>query len=373
MPYVIGYSPPKDKAIGLRYYFYCVASLEAANRLVDRLKKEFGYECYIGEAATEADAEEKIQLAQSFKKVLPQLHQFLSRFRQRCEEWEAQPEPDPAKVLVCCGEFNRLAALAVEPVASNTTAHPPVSDAFLAFVCNQTKSAIKHAKLVEGFDSLIPDLICAAKAWFIDSTPLEQFSVSVGQRHWRDVELLEARKAVAGISAEAARRAIPGPASAPDNGGNCGVPAKFGESHLYPPLFIVEPQTSFADAWEVFCCEVINRHNETTEIYRRKAPESGIDLYWQSKQIAYQCKSVEDATSRFSVSKALKSLESAMKIRDSLRWNRYVFCTNVALTGPQEMQLRTILQEVEFLTPSFWVPRITEQLPHLRDRFRQLI
>jgi len=147
---------------------------------------------------------------------------------------------------------------------------------------------------------------------------------------------------------------------------------EFGESHLYPPLFVVEPQTSFADAWEVFCCEVLNRHEKTDKIYRRKPPENGVDLYWQSKKIAYQCKSVEETTGKFNITKAVASLTSAMKIRNTLSWEKYYLCSNMALTGPQEQRLRDILPNIELLTPSFWVPRCREQSKYFASRFKQL-
>ena len=147
---------------------------------------------------------------------------------------------------------------------------------------------------------------------------------------------------------------------------------EFGESYLYPPLFVVKPQTSFANAWEVFCCDVLNRHEKTTKIYRRKPPEGGVDLYWADKKIAYQCKSVEESTGRFSITKAVRSLKSAIVTRKKLPWKKYVLCGNVALTGPQEQQLRAILPEIELLTPSFWVPRCREQSRYLESRFRRL-
>ena len=90
------------------------------------------------------------------------------------------------------------------------------------------------------------------------------------------------------------------------------------------------------------------------------------------KQIAYQCKSVEDAAGRFSVTKAVASLHAALKTRQTLPWTKYVICTNVPLTGPQEDQLRAVHPETEFLTPSFWLPRCREQSEHLDGRFRRL-
>jgi hypothetical protein len=149
---------------------------------------------------------------------------------------------------------------------------------------------------------------------------------------------------------------------------------RFGYRMLKPPLFVVEPETSFATAWEVFCCDVLNRYYETDAIYQRKPPEGGIDLYWPVKKTAYQCKSVEDENGDFSLSKAKDSIDSALKTREHLPWDKFVLCSNVVLTGEQERKLREKLKEgeLEFLTPSFWQPRCVEQREHLRGRFNVL-
>jgi len=143
--------------------------------------------------------------------------------------------------------------------------------------------------------------------------------------------------------------------------------------HLYPPFFGVEPQTSFADAWEVFCCDVLNRHEKTTHIRRRTAPDAGIDLIWQEKSIAYQCKSVESGkTGDFDVTKALESFEAAKKSQAKIPWKQYIICTNVELTGSQETKICEQCSEVDvrFLTPSFWIPRCHEQWHEVGGRFR---
>jgi internalin A len=152
-------------------------------------------------------------------------------------------------------------------------------------------------------------------------------------------------------------------------GWNC-----FGYCMLMPPLFVVEPETTFPDAWEVFCCDVLNRHHKTTGIYQRKPPEGGVDLYWPEKKTAYQCKSVEDGGGRFNVTKALASIDAALETRKRLRWEKYALCSNVLLTGDQERKLREKLgdEELELLTPSFWQPRCLEQREYLRGRFNIL-
>jgi hypothetical protein len=58
------------------------------------------------------------------------------------------------------------------------------------------------------------------------------------------------------------------------------------EYHFHPPYFRSDPHLSFADAWEFFCCRLLNLENGTTAIRRREAPEQGVDLIWQAEGIA---------------------------------------------------------------------------------------
>ena len=98
-----------------------------------------------------------------------------------------------------------------------------------------------------------------------------------------------------------------------------------------------------------------------------------MDLHWKEENIAYQCKSVEEATGKFNVTKAKESLQRALEIREQLGWEKYVLCSNVYLTGPQEQQLREIFKDIKLLTPSFWVPRCLEQSKYLKDRFNRIV
>jgi small GTP-binding protein len=151
---------------------------------------------------------------------------------------------------------------------------------------------------------------------------------------------------------------------------------EFGRFHLYPPFFEILPgERSFDEAWEIFCCDVLNRHEKTTEIVRRKPPDDGVDLLWHEQKRAYQCKSVIDpATGRFDVGKAVESIEAAITKRKETGWETFYICSNVDVTGPQEEKLREKCPGVELklLTPGFWLPRCREQAVHLRGRFSEL-
>jgi hypothetical protein len=146
-----------------------------------------------------------------------------------------------------------------------------------------------------------------------------------------------------------------------------------GPSSFFPPFFVIEPEATFADAWETFCCDVLNRHEKTTEIYKRKAPERGVDLYWREKGYAYQCKSVSDDKGKFNVTKAVESIKAALEIRKTLPWDKFYLCVNVEITGNQVDKLRKALPDIELLTPSYWGPRCQEQWEHVKGRFKRLV
>ena len=106
---------------------------------------------------------------------------------------------------------------------------------------------------------------------------------------------------------------------------------------LNPPIFVVNEETNFPDSWEVFCCKLLNLENKTSNIVRRLPPENGVDLFFPDSKIAYQCKSVETGLrSGFNFTKIKNSFESALTIKSSLGWTKYVVCINTDLTGTQE-------------------------------------
>lgn len=145
------------------------------------------------------------------------------------------------------------------------------------------------------------------------------------------------------------------------------------EFHLYPPNFVIEPATSFSDAWEKFCAYLLSIENKTTEIIRRVPPDDGIDLYWHSKKLAYQCKAVEGgATGEFPTQKAIASLRKALSTQRALEWEKYIICTNVDLTSRQEEKLRAIFRDVEFLTGSTWQLLCHKHISLVLGKFRLL-
>ena len=144
--------------------------------------------------------------------------------------------------------------------------------------------------------------------------------------------------------------------------------------YLYPPFFIVPEENNFADAWEAFCCKLLNLEEKTTEIYRRSPPEQGIDLYYPSKQIAYQCKSIESGKSGdFNVSKVIDSIRVAKNAQAELGWKKYVLCVNVDITGTAESKLKEELSGIEIKPKSHWVLLCEKFRDNVERHFRVLL
>jgi hypothetical protein len=143
---------------------------------------------------------------------------------------------------------------------------------------------------------------------------------------------------------------------------------------FYPPFFIVNEETNFPDSWEVFCCKLLNLENNTSNVVRRLPPENGVDLFFPAQKIAYQCKSVESGlTSGFNLTKIKKSYNSALSIKSSLDWNKYVVCINTDLTGTQEENFKRELPNVTILTKSYWTTLCNKFSTMVQENFRMLI
>ncbi|CAI2473973.1 hypothetical protein [Serratia plymuthica] len=143
---------------------------------------------------------------------------------------------------------------------------------------------------------------------------------------------------------------------------------------LIPPFLYVAEEQDFSKAWELFCCKLLNLSNKTTEIYVRNPPEQGVDIYDPSKKIAYQCKSIESGKSGdFNVTHVVKSIEAAKLIQAELKWERYVLCVNVAISGIAEATLKKALPDIEIFPNSHWVGLCEKNPVEVERNFRRLI
>lgn len=143
---------------------------------------------------------------------------------------------------------------------------------------------------------------------------------------------------------------------------------------LWPPFLFSPEEDDFSDVWERFCCKLLNIEYKTTEIFVRNPPEQGVDIFFPSKKIAYQCKSIESGKSGdFNVTKAVESIQAAKAIKSTLGWERYVLCVNVAISGKAEATLKAELPSIEILPNSHWVHMCETYPIEVERNFRKLI
>ena len=141
---------------------------------------------------------------------------------------------------------------------------------------------------------------------------------------------------------------------------------------LFPPFFKDELNSDFSEAWERFCLKLLKIENDTEMIKKRKPPEQGVDLFYKDKKIAYQCKSFQK-DANFNITKAQSSLLMALEYKESIGWDSYYICSNVELTGKQEMQLKTNYKGVEILDFEYWI-NLCKKYPHIvQENFRFLV
>lgn len=125
-------------------------------------------------------------------------------------------------------------------------------------------------------------------------------------------------------------------------------------------LKINSPDTNFGQAWETLCFRLLKADNSNQNIIRFKAPDKGIDIYSQTNQEAYQCKSSEVGVyGNISPTDCINSIRTAMGVRSNINWNKYFIATNSNFTGNGFEKLQEFLQEnslnsIEQLGPEFW-------------------
>ncbi|MEO5349798.1 MAG: hypothetical protein H7836_09140 [Magnetococcus sp. YQC-3] len=143
---------------------------------------------------------------------------------------------------------------------------------------------------------------------------------------------------------------------------------------FYPPFMYSSGGEDFSDFWEIFCCKLLNIENRTTEICVRSPPEQGVDLFFPSRKIAYQCKSVESGKSGdFHVTNAVESIHAAQKIKTDLGWEKYVLCSNVDISGSAEMKLKSVCPDIQLFTKSYWVQLCEKNQSAVEGNFRRLV
>jgi hypothetical protein len=99
-------------------------------------------------------------------------------------------------------------------------------------------------------------------------------------------------------------------------------------------LKILPPATNFGEAWENLCLCLLRADTSDNSIMRLGPPDRGIDIYRQSTNTAYQCKSSERGTfGTIDAQDCITSLATAISAQKSIPWVHYSVALNAPLTG----------------------------------------
>ena len=125
-------------------------------------------------------------------------------------------------------------------------------------------------------------------------------------------------------------------------------------------LKVVPPATSFNEAWECLCLELLQLEFPETSVQRLMPPDRGIDLL-RGADVAYQCKSTtEGEHGSISHGDSIKSLETALQYRNHLGWSKYLYATNAFYTGSARGKIldaakaASVDANLDFLGPNYW-------------------
>ena len=142
-------------------------------------------------------------------------------------------------------------------------------------------------------------------------------------------------------------------------------------------LKITPPETSFGNAWESLCFELLSAEHGIDGLQRLHAPDSGIDILRRPTKTAIQCKSNErGAFASLSATESVDSLKAAVNARPEIAWEDYTFATNANYTGSA---VKTIISEgaslevksnnINFLGPEYWNNLCEKYFDRVRNLF----
>lgn len=142
-------------------------------------------------------------------------------------------------------------------------------------------------------------------------------------------------------------------------------------------LRVSPPDTSFGDAWESLCFELLAAEHGGQGLLRLRAPDGGIDILRRPTKAAFQCKSDErGALGSLSAPESIKSLKSAADSQSVLGWASYTYATNANYTGSAVKSIlaeATVLgldhDKIEFLGPEHWDGLCLKHAALVNDRF----
>ncbi len=141
-------------------------------------------------------------------------------------------------------------------------------------------------------------------------------------------------------------------------------------------LKVTPPDTTFGNAWESLCYDLLLAEHGHDGLQRLNAPDCGIDILRRAAETAIQCKSDErGAFGSLSARESVRSLKSAINSKPSIPWSSYTFATNANYTGSA---VKSILTEgdslgiqsskIQFLGPEYWNDLCARYYERVKDR-----
>jgi hypothetical protein len=141
-------------------------------------------------------------------------------------------------------------------------------------------------------------------------------------------------------------------------------------------LKVKPPATSFGDAWELLCIDLLRAEHPNLEFQHLRPPDRGVDILSTSTRKAFQCKADErGAHGTAPMQSSIDSLITASKHSDSLGWNKYFFATNADYSGKFLEKIHNTTEElgidkslIGFHGPQYWSDLCDKHLKHVQDR-----
>ncbi|MCP4580060.1 MAG: hypothetical protein GY839_00470 [candidate division Zixibacteria bacterium] len=142
-------------------------------------------------------------------------------------------------------------------------------------------------------------------------------------------------------------------------------------------LKVMPPETSFGNAWESLCYDLLFAEHGNDGLQRLNAPDCGIDILRRKAETAIQCKSDERGSfGSLSAGESVKSLKAAVKVKNEIPWQCYTFASNANYTGSayknimaEGNSLGIDSEKIEFLGPEYWNELCSKYFERVRERF----
>lgn len=142
-------------------------------------------------------------------------------------------------------------------------------------------------------------------------------------------------------------------------------------------LKVTSPETTFGNAWESLCYELLLAEHGIDGLQRLNAPDCGIDILRRPVATAIQCKSDERGTfGSLSATESVKSLKAAVNARPEIGWQHYKFASNANYTGSavkailaEGASLGIATEDIDFLGPEYWDDLCGKHFARVQDRF----